>query len=71
MKHKYKIRQKIYVPCDPAVGHYVEGYDYIGLVWLDMQRVFQQYPNIIDNTIFVMALDLFVRWLFLIVGSYI
>lgn len=36
MKHKYKIRQKIYVPRDPAVGHYVEGYDYIGLVWLGM-----------------------------------
>ncbi len=32
MKHKYKIRQKIYVPRDPAVGHYVEYYDYIGIV---------------------------------------
>ncbi len=36
MKHKYKIRQKIYVSRDPAVRHYVEGYDYIGLVWLGM-----------------------------------
>ena len=32
MKHKYKIKQKIYVPRDPAVGHYVDDYDYIGLV---------------------------------------
>ena len=32
MKHKYKIRQKIYVPRTPSIGHYVEYYDYIGLV---------------------------------------
>ena len=32
MKHKYKIGQKIYVPRTPSIGHYVEYYDYIGLV---------------------------------------
>lgn len=32
MKHKYKIGQKIYVPRNPSIGHYVEYYDYIGLV---------------------------------------